>query len=233
VNVSGNSCDTINRGVVRCIGTTRRSLSGYLPLRNGSYVAYESRLERDFLVKMNSNLAVLDITPQPIKIPFQYPNGRRFEYTPDFLVHFRLGQSHPENYQKPLLIEVKPRNEWKLNWRAWLPKWKAAWRYAQEQGYAFHIMDESRIRDMTLHNIEFLSRYKRMEFDECLSNLIVANVEQHGQISFQNLISFHFSGIGQASGIAHLWHLVATRKIDCDLSLPLSNETCLWVPNYE
>lgn len=230
--MSGNSCDTVKKGQARSLGTTRRSLSGFVPLRNGSFVGFESRLERDFLVRTNSNLAVLDIIPQPVSIPFSYPNGRSFEYTPDFLVYYRLGDSHIDNAIKPMLVEVKEKSEWKAHWRKWLPKWKAAWKYAQEQGYSFHIMDESRIRDTALSNVEFLSRYKRMQFDEELSKKMIANVEQHGLISFSNLLGSHYSGIEQAIGISHLWYLVATRRLDCDLSLPLSNETTLWVPTY-
>lgn len=231
--MSKNSCDTVKKGIARKLGTTRRSMSGFVPMRSGSFVGYESQLERDFLVKMNSNLSVLDIVPQPVSIPFTYPNGRNYQYTPDFLVYFKLGNHHPELYPKPLLIEVKYADEWKKNWRKWLPKWKAAWRYAQEQGYSFHIFDESRIRDRTLSNIEFLNRYKRMLFDEELSNIIIANVSQRGHMAFDSLLGCHFSRNEQATGISHLWHLLATRRLDCDLSLPLSNETFLWVPDYE
>ncbi len=230
--MSRNSCDYVNKGVARTLKPTRRSVSGFVPIRSGSSVGYESLLERDFIVRADSDLSVLDILPQPVSIPFCYPDGRSFEYTPDFLVHYRLGYHNVDHYTKPMLVEVKPKEEWQKHWRKWLPKWKAAWRFAQEQGYSFHIMDESRIRDLTLSNIEFLSRYKRMQFDEDISNRIIANVEQHGQIMFSNLVGFHFSGIGQAIGIAHLWYLVATRQLDCDLSLPLSNNTYLWVPCY-
>ncbi|MGO2509809.1 MAG: heteromeric transposase endonuclease subunit TnsA [Vibrio hibernica] len=231
--MSGNSCDTVKKGIARKLGTTRRSMSGFVPMKSGSFVAYESRLERDFLVKMNSNLAVLDIIPQPISIPFSYPSGRSYKYTPDFLVYFKLGNHHPNFYPKPLLVEIKYKSDWQNNWRKWLPKWKAAWRYAQENGYSFHILDESRIRDKTLENIEFLSRYKRMTFDADLSQVIIANLKQRGQMTFSSLLCCHFSILEQASGISHLWHLISTNKIRCDLSLPLTNDSYLWTSDYD
>jgi len=228
----GNSCDTVRKGQARKLGTTRRSVSGFVSLRNGAFVGYESKLERDFLAKTNSNLAVLDIIPQPVSIPFSYPNGRAYEYTPDFLVYYRLENGYIDNAKKPMLVEVKEETSWRENWRKWLPKWKAAWRYAKENGYSFHIMDESRIRDTTLLNVEFLSRYKRMIFDVELTSQILIDTQQHGHIAFSTLLGRHYSGVEQASGISHLWYLLATRQLDCDLSLPLTNDTNLWMPTY-
>lgn len=228
-----NRCDTINLGEARKVGTTRRSVSGLFPLKSGSAIAYESLLERDFVARMDFSLSVLDIIPQPTEIPFIDKQGRTQTYTPDFLVYYRLGSSHHDRYPKPLLVEVKPETKWKEHWRLWLTKWKAAWSFAQEQGYSFHIYDESRIRDLSFRNIQFLERYKRLKFNEEESLVILNTLSQRGQASFDFLLNFHFSGQAKACGIAHLWHLLAVRKLDCDMSLPLSNRTELWVPDYE
>lgn len=228
-----NRCDQIRHGHARQIGTTRRSVSGLYPLRNGTAVAYESLLERDFIARTDFSLAVLDIIPQPTEIPFTDHLGRKQTYTPDFLVYFLLQDHHDDHYPKPLLVEVKPQEKWQMNWRLWLPKWKAAWRFSQNQGYSFHIHDESRIRDQTFQNIQFLERYKRMVFDEEDSLHILNALSQRGQSSFEYLLNFHFPEQAKAWGISHLWHLLAMRRLDCDMSLPLSNKTELWVPDYD
>ena len=75
----------------RKIGPTRRSVSGIHVFRKQTGIAFESTLERDFLIRTEFFLNVSEIFAQPIQIPFQTANGRNATYTPDFLVVYRLG----------------------------------------------------------------------------------------------------------------------------------------------
>ena len=201
--------------------------------RRESSIAYESSLERDFLIRKEFFLNVLDVVPQPVQIPFTGTNGRSYTYTPDFLVMYRLGNREYPDYPKPALIEVKETKEWRKHWRRWSPKWKAAMRCAKERGWTFHIHDESRIRDQALANIRFLERYKRMRFAEQDSESIIENLANIGSAQLDRLLQLHFEGIARAEGIAHLWHLLAARRLECDISCPLTNLTELWVPTDE
>lgn len=202
-------------------------------LRNGRAVVHESTLERDFVIRKDFFLHVLDVVPQPVEIPFTLGNGRSYRYTPDFLVRYRAGNAPPELAPKPELVEVKPEKEWRAHWRQWATKWKAARRYATAQGWRFRIHDETRIRDQALTNIRWLERYKRMNTRAWDTERIVAHVKGVGQTTFATVLDEHFGGIYRSEGIAHLWHLLATRRLDCDISLPLSNEIELWVPDDE
>lgn len=217
----------------RKIRPTRRSVSGIYAFRGGTSIPYESTLERDFLIRTEFSLSVLDVIPQPVQIPFTGSGGRRYIYTPDFLVYYRLGNAHPDNYPKPRLVEVKPEAEWRKHWRVWTSKWKAARRYAREQGWEFRIMDESRIRDQALENIQFLDRYKRMNFPIEESQWVIQNLREMGCATFDYLLARHFMGIYRAEGIAHLWHLLATRQIECNIIQPFHEFTELWVPGNE
>lgn len=196
-------------------------------------MAFESTLERDFLIRTEFCLNVLDVVPQPTEIPFVGANGQGYTYTPDFLVFYRLGGRSYWDYPRPVLVEVKPEAEWRAHWRDWLPKWKAAWRYAQEQGWEFHIRDESRIRDTTLENIRFLERYKRLQFPIEESAWVLETVRQMGCATMDYLLSRHFMGLYRGQGITHLWHLLACRQLDCDISRPLNEFTELWIPSDE
>lgn len=228
-----NSCDEVTPRQRRKIKPTRRSVSGVYAFRDQSSVAYESTLERDFLIRTEFSLSVLDVVPQPVEIPFVAENGRSYTYTPDFLVYYRLGDRTYDNYPKPVLVEVKPETEWRQYWRKWLPKWKAAWRYARSQGWEFHIRDESRIRDEAFDNIRFLERYKRMSFHVEESQHVLETVRQAGCVTVDYLLARHFMGIYRAEGIAHIRHLIATRQLDCDISR-LHDEFCeLWIATYE
>jgi hypothetical protein len=229
-----NKCDKIQSPrQMRPIGTTRRSVSGIYAFRGETAIPFESTLERDFIIRKEFSLSVLEIIPQPVQIPFVARNGQSYIYTPDFLVYYRLGNMVYGEYPKPILVEVKPQAEWKQHWREWLPKWKAAYRYAKEQGWEFHIHDESRIRDQALQNIRFLDRYKRTQFPIEETQCVIESVRQMGGAPFHYVLAKHFMGIYKAEGVAHIWHLLATRKLDCDISLPLNDFTELWVSTYE
>jgi len=221
----------------RRIKPTRRSVSGVYMFRGGEALEFESTLERDFLIREEFFTCVLGIVPQPCQLQYRDPATGRFErYTPDFLVYYRLGSRDYTDYPKPQLVEVKPEADWRKYWRRWLPKWKAAYRYAQSQGWSFHIRDESRIRDQTLRNISFLSRYKRMIFPEEESLAVLESVARMGSTTAGYLLARHFMGMYRREGIAHLWHLLGTRRLDCDISRPLSasllNCGCRKMSNY-
>jgi hypothetical protein len=224
-----NSCDMILPHQTRHIRPTRRSVSGVYAFRGITSVPYESTLERDFLIRSGFLISVLEVIPQPVQIPFRGKNGQEYVYTPDFLVYYRLGDRSPEDYPKPVLVEVKPEMEWRKHWREWMPKWKAARRYAREQGWIFHIRDESRIRDQMLKNIQFLERYKRMQFPVEESRWVIDNLREMGCATMDYLLARHFMGIYRAEGIAHIWHLLATRQLECDISSPFHEFTELWV----
>ncbi len=229
-----NNWDSVyNHRQSRRIGPTRRSVSGIYMFRGETAIPYESTLERDFLIRKEFSLSVLDVISQPVNILFTTKNGRNNTYTPDFLVYYRVGNRLYGDYIKPHLIEVKPEKEWRENWREWSLKWKAAYRYAQDQGWLFHIHDESRIRDQILENIRFLERYKRMHFPVEESRWIINNLKDMGSGPFHYILARHFMGLYKAEGIAHIWHLLATRQLDCDMSSPLNHFTELWVASYE
>lgn len=217
----------------RKIRPTRRSVSGIHAFRGETSVPYESTLERDFLIRTEFSLSVLDVIPQPVRIPFEGNGGRHHYYTPDFLVYYRLGSAHPDNYPKPLLVEVKPEEEWRQHWRDWKTKWKAARNYARQQGWEFRILDESRIRDQALQNIRILEPYKRMQFPVEESQWILKNLSEMGCATFDYLLTRHFMGIYRAEGISHLRYLLATREIECNIKEPFHEFTELWVPGHE
>jgi hypothetical protein len=228
-----NKCDKVTPQQMRKIKPTRRSVSGSYAFRGDSAIQFESTLERDFIIRNEFSLNVLDIIPQPVQISFKGFNGRFYHYTPDFLVYYRLGNMPYGSYPKPLLVEVKPRKKLQEHWIEWKPKFMTALKYAKEQGWNFRIYDESRIRDQALKNIVFLQRYQRMIFPIEENNWIVSNVKDMGIAPFHYLLSRHFMGAYRAEGIAQIYHLIATRQLECDISKPLNDLTELWVPDYE
>lgn len=129
-----------------------------------------------------------------------------------------------------MLIEVKPKLDWVRHWREWTPKWNAARRYAQERGWIFHVYDESRIRTLALDNINFLRRYRAYQFDQEDSMAVIEDLRELGAVSVDYLLAKHFPAGFRAEGVAHMWHLLATRRIECDICDELSLQTEVWVP---
>lgn len=204
----------------RQIKPTRRSLSGVLAMR-GKGVAFESALERDFIHGWSLSPEVVGIVAQPVKIPFRASNGRNYSYTPDFLVEHAPGSG-----LKPMLVEVKFQDDWQANWREYLPKWKAAWRYAQSQGWSFHIYDQSRIRHQRLKNVQFLERYLYLEFKPAVAEAVLETVSLMQTVPLQYLLAKHFTG-DEAIGRALIFHLLANGQIHFNLSLELDEMSIL------
>nr|WP_256208181.1 TnsA endonuclease N-terminal domain-containing protein [Pseudomonas sp. CFII64] len=202
-----------------------------MPFRAAGGVPYESLLERDFLKRMRFSHRVFSVVAQPVAINFCDPLGRAQTYTPDYLVYYHQGEADYREYIKPMLVEVKPAYEWRQHWRQWMGKWKAARRHAREQGWSFAIYDESRIRGLPLDNIVFLERFDRLAFDPEDIEMVLKTVREMEIAPVHYLLARHFKGIYRERGVALLWHLVATRRLECDIIEPLDQFLELWVPS--
>ena len=217
----------------RKIRPTRRSVSGIYAFRGNTSIPYESTLERDFLIRTEFFKHVLNVIPQPVQIPFQGRAGQRYTYTPDFLVQFRSSSNGADQEHKPLLVEVKPAAAWREHWRDWSAKWKAARHYAIDRGWIFRIADESRIRDQVLANINFLDRYKRMSFPDDQGLALIDCVRCSQATTVGDLAALCFGPGQRSEGIAHVWHLVAMRHLECQVEAPLTEQTTLWIPSHD
>lgn len=206
------------------------NIPGIYIFRGETPIAFESTLERDFLIRAEFFLDVLDVIPQPVQIPFVSISGMSLNYSPKFKVYYFLGDRSYQNYPKPLLVDIKSQKELKNNKKKCKPKWKAAIQYSENDGCEFRIYSEYQIRDQAYENICFLERYKRMRFPIEDSRWVIDNVRNMGNAPFHYILARHFGGIYVAEGIAHIWHLLATRQLDCDISRPLNDFTELWVP---
>lgn len=222
-----NKCESVLPHQTRKIKPTRRSVSGVYAFRSKTSIAFESTLERDFLIQQEFNLSVLNVIPQPVRMEFQ-TNGRFYPYTPDFLVSFCRNKQGAE-IRKPMLVEVKPRLEIQKNWSKWRDKFRVAFHYAKERNWEFRIYDESRIRNQALINIRLLDRYKSHSYPIEDTELILNTVKNLGVVELNTILP----EILNINAQAHVWYLLANRKLDCDINKSLSLDTKLWIPLYD
>ncbi|WP_164976711.1 TnsA endonuclease N-terminal domain-containing protein [Chryseobacterium sp. CH21] len=129
-------------------------------MKNNSEVIFESSLERDMIMMMEMDKFCHSYHEQPVKISFTDKTGKKRNYVPDFLMFFHQGLK--SEGMKPLLIEVKYREDLRKNFGEYKEKFRAAIDFCKINNYEFRIITEYEIRTQFLENAYFLYRYKKI-----------------------------------------------------------------------
>lgn len=129
-----------------------------------------------------------------------------------------------------MLCEIKYRDDLRTHWREYKPQFKAARRYARQQGWFFRLITEREIRTPYLKNVKFLREYRRRVIDhDDRCRLLVALAEQ-GEADAETLLTkVNPARMARAQLLPVLWHLVAVGQIGADLVMPLTMHSRLWV----
>lgn len=189
---------------------------------------YESTLERDFLTLCAFDYRVSEVHSQPLKIDYVNSAGRRRKYTPDFLVYYH-NDAHGIAQQKNTLCEIKPQAKL-LNEKSQLaPKFEAATRYAESQGWEFKVFTEAEIRTPLLLNARFLLPYRDIEFDSQIVEMLLSRMADLQESLPQLLLSaLSEDREQQLQYLPVLWYLVSTYQIGADLNVPLTMTSRIW-----
>lgn len=208
-------------GPVRVIGPNRRSLTG-LVTSEGASQAFESSLERDFLVLLDFSRRVQSFHAQPVTIHYRY-SGRDRRYTPDvFVVYY--------GYEDPTFYEVKYRDDLRRDWYKLRPGFKAAIKYAKREGARFKIVTEREIRTPLLSNIKFLRHCQKQSSHESIEEQVVRTLAALGESTPETLMRAAFrDDQHRLHALSALWRMVAIGRIEADLDSPLSMQTPIWV----
>jgi hypothetical protein len=183
---------------------------------------FESSLERDLLYLLCWDDQVDWFQVQPLKIPYLL-QGKQRSYTPDLLASF-FGSDSGEG-RRPILCEVKYKEDLRANWDDLYPKFKAATAFARSKGWVFKIFTEEKIRTSRLDNIKFLWSYKFSDTYPHHEELLLHRLNQLQSASVNELLSscFHPDAItARGEALWAIWNLVARKAFLCDLSVPLS-----------
>lgn len=215
---------------VRVVPKNYRSLTGLVPNpRTQSMTAFESSLERDFLLLLDFDPNVEFFEEQPVKIIYDDANGRRRTYTPDVLVRYRNDSPQAE-HTKPLLCEVKYRDDLRQHWAEYRPKFRAAGRYARQQGWRFRLVTERHVRTPYLENVKFLRPYRTLPVNDSYRTQLLSTLGTLEATDPVSLLAAVFEDRWQqAQLLPMLWQLVATRQIGTDLEQPLTMHSGLWL----
>lgn len=215
----------------RKIGYTYSSVSGTYPFRGEKSICFESKLERDLLIKLEYDLSVVDVIEQPVTIEYINDNDREVTYTPDFLVHYYTPNHSSSGFgQKSRLIEVKPNNILKNKWSELKPKFKQGTALARKNGWLFRIYDENRIQGSYLDRLKFLERYKRRTYEANEVKRLTEYLGMVGHTRIDHLIEYlYVTPEEKGIGLALIWHLISKLVICCDLSQDMNLLTYIWL----
>ena len=214
---------------VRKINKSHVSLTGIVhSKKNGVHNEFESSLEQDLIYRLEFDYNIKSFDEQPVTIEYKGEDGKNRRYTPDFLVTYRK-DIEPAKWFKPMLCEVKYREELKENWKKYKPKFKAANEYAAQNDWTFKILTEVEIRNDYLYNAKFLLPYKNATIDMGLITTLHNAMTELVQTTPNELIQFASRDKNRRAELLYtLWLMVACGDIRCDLSRRITMNTEIW-----
>tara|TARA_B100000242_G_C42710228_1_gene332016 strand:- start:4 stop:426 length:423 start_codon:yes stop_codon:yes gene_type:complete len=112
------------------------------------------------------------VVSQPVELSYIDLNGRKQRYTPDYLVYFK----NPG--RKPMLVEVKEREELLSKFDKLKPKFAEAFSVAKKEGWIFKIYDERRIHGVLLDNIRKLRNFSSNSVPEESQRALLEHLSQ-------------------------------------------------------
>jgi hypothetical protein len=198
-----------------------RVTGAFATAKSSRSLAFESTLEREYMLLLEFDERVSSIEEQPVRIPVPgIPRG----YVPDVLVKF-----HPVadgSTKCPELVEVKHTSDLSRNQEKYKAKFDAAHLYAHDQGWLFQVVTEKEVRTPRLHNLFFLRGFTRDPIHPEHAAALLACVRPNAHQRIQDLIdgAAHSLQIDKLNLIRPVWALVASKQVHVDLEVPLTFE---------
>jgi hypothetical protein len=192
--------------------------------KNTEMDAFESLLEKEYMLLLDFDETVERFEAQPITIPVP---GVAKGYTPDILVYFLPDPSTGE-IRKPQLTEVKHTDDLRRNAEKYKPKFAAAEQCAFANGWEFRLITEVDIRIPRLANIKFLREYRNIEPSQEDQDQVHRAICRTGGADLDELVERLATSEGERlHWLPVIWHAVLTRQIRVDLDQPLGRNPVL------
>jgi len=213
---------------VRQIPIGTRALTGQ-HARSGA--RYESGLERDFYELMTQQPLFDSVDWQPLRICYVDDAGGDHIYTPDALVLFKADPV-TDVVPRPLLVEVKYREEYRKRFQELKPRLRAAQRYARSMDWRFAVFTEREIRTERFANVRRLNGFVDRQPSQEYIDGLTAHLLQSGPVSVRALLdSFAADLWTQAAVLPTLWWMVARGHLETDLDITLSMQSIVRLPH--
>lgn len=201
---------------------------GYSSRKSEEMDAFESLLEKDYLLLLDFDDTVESFDVQPVRIPVA---GVARGYVPDVLVKYKPNLETCE-IRKSLLAEVKRSDYLEKHAAKYAPKFAAAVAYAESMGWEFRPVDETEIRLPRLRNIKFLREYRNVSpsAEDCCR--VEQAVMRHGRDSSSErvLAEIATSDDERLYWLPVLWSMVLQKRLLTDLNIPFGGDVQLSMP---
>ena len=198
---------------------------GYSSRKNEEMDAFESLLEKDYLLLLDFDDGVEAFEVQPVRIPVAgVPKG----YVPDVLVKYRP-DVETGAVRKSSLVEVKTSEDLERHAEKYAPKFAAARQYAEERDWEFITVDQHVIRTPRLANLKFLREYRNVTPSAGdVQAVLDAMAKAGGETSLQSLLlALSSTDEDKLYWLPIIWSMVLTRHLVMDLDLPFTNDVPL------
>jgi len=204
---------------------------GYSSRKNEEMDAFESLLEKDYLLLLDFDDSVDAFEVQPVRIPvLGVPKG----YVPDVLVKY-CPDSETGAVRKPSLVEVKHSDDLVRNAGKYALKFAAAHQYAEERNWDFKTIDQNDIRTPRLANLKFLREYRNVmpsesDIQTVLGHMAGIDVDISSQALLEALAP---KNDDKLYWLPIIWSMVLSRHLATDLDQPFKNDVPLWQPGAQ
>lgn len=192
-------------------------------------VAFESTLERDFIIRAEFDPLIRTVAEQPVRIYFADKQGKTRTYTPDFLITYHANGNY---CREPMLVEVKPRADLIEQWRDLHPRLRAGARYAKRHGLAFRIATEQEIRDDVLANAKWLMQHRSSRISDDDLQAIVSTLKVLTKTTVWDLVEAAAASCKRAKEhlLAAVWYAIANGLLVCDQTQKITNSSEVRLP---
>lgn len=212
---------------VRRIPKTFRSISGRFPsIINGRCIGYESKLERDYYLRLEFDKSIASYEEQPIRLAGVVA-GKSVSYTPDCLIKYH------DPGKATRLVEIKFQSELVEKAAELEPRFSLARSYACDHSLEFAIITEKEIYDGVLDNYRLIYRFGNPPLHfESRKRLIIQALEVLGPQPLKDVLEFLADDrISQVAFMSSIYHLLFLGEIEANLDKPIDFSTILRTPN--
>ena len=209
-----------------------RVITGHVATRVSGKVPFVGSLERDLIMLLDFQPHVVGINNQTIKIKYSVDGGTATRYTPDVFARFRDHPNAP--FKRPVLYEVKYREELSDRWDELRPRFKAAVKVCKREGWIFKLITERQIRGTYLENVKFLRKFSDASDSRSIGIALISQLEILQTTTPAELVAAMFmTDSNRAIALRVLWSLLALHQIGCDLDAKLTMQSKIWSIGYE
>jgi hypothetical protein len=183
-------------------------------------VRYGSTIERDYLYYLEYWSNVAWYGEQPRTIEWNFENGARKRYTPDFEVH---------DGSIKYIVECKPEEDLENDHTRQQVSIGESW--SDQESYKFILITDTYLRSgSSLENIKILWRYARVRVHRNTVHQIYNLVASSSSVTLKHVSTSLSATNNSTEFLPHICNLLFHHRLETDLEQPFSLDWILKIP---